>query len=430
MSQPDLEVSLPARTVGGLKQRRGGLTQWTPEESWVREGQLPRLGLEFLRTPGIRTASSELPAWFENLLPERGSALRWRLCQHYGLREGASFPLLRVLGRDLPGAVQVRALPGALERAEGTAGLQPITTAPGDAPPEDGPSFSALAGMQLKFSMSMENQRLSLPARSAMGSWIVKLPGREYDELAEVETATMTWAAKAGLSVPAHRTVPFDHLIGLPDWAERPAPVFAIARFDRRSDGIKVHHEDLCQALGLRPLHKNGDSDPGVGFDGALRLVVDVCGDDAGRDMARRLGFMVASGNGDAHLKNWGLVWGEGARPSLAPCYDLVATIAWERFGWNLPGGPRLALRLGTTRRFADLNDAVIDRFAKDSGRVWVKDELLTGILLARDAWPQAEVAKPERMRRALSVHWSRVPILRAVARHPSTFSFAASDGG
>jgi serine/threonine-protein kinase HipA len=413
----ELRVTLPAREVGVLRQRRGGLVQWTPDAEWERDGQLPRLGLDFLRDPGSRSASSELPTWFENLLPEPGSALRVRLCDHFEIREGASFPLLELLGHDLPGAVEVHGGPTGTEpKDETVAAMKPTETDSHQrVDPENRRSFSALAGMQLKFSMSMENQRLSLPARSSAGSWIVKLPGREYDELAEVETATMTWAAKAGFSVPEHRTVPFDQLVGLPDWAERSAPVFAIARFDRRPDGTRVHHEDLCQALGLRPMHKTGDSRPGVRFEGALRLIVDACGQEDGRDMARRLGFMIASGNGDAHLKNWGLLWGDRSRPCLAPCYDLVATIAWERFGWETRGGPKLALRLGTARRFADLSRALLDGFSKSSGQTWATDELLAGIAAARDAWRHVDVPKPARLQRALTTHWSRVPVLREV---------------
>lgn len=41
-------------------------------------------------------------------------------------------------------------------------------------------------------------------------------------------------------------------------------------RFDRRSDGSRVHHEDLCQALGFRPLNKYGDHDDAIRFEGVF----------------------------------------------------------------------------------------------------------------------------------------------------------------
>jgi serine/threonine-protein kinase HipA len=175
-----------------------------------------------------------------------------------------------------------------------------------------------------------------------------------------------------------------------------------------------MHHEDLCQALALRPSNKYGNQNPGVSFEGALRLVTDACGEDQGREMARRCGFNIAAGNGDAHLKNWGLVWGERTRPILAPCYDLVATISWAKLGWTDRSVPRMALKLGRTDRFSYLDAGRLEDCASASGCAWAKDEILAGIARARDAWPTLEAPLPARMTSALEAHWLRVPILRA----------------
>ncbi|MBK8015104.1 MAG: HipA domain-containing protein [Deltaproteobacteria bacterium] len=412
MSTRELIVRLPARVVGTIVQDTGGRTEWRPDTAWASDGQLPRLGVDFLRTPGPRKSGGELPAWFENLLPERDSTLRGRLCAFYGLPEGASFRLLTAMGRDLPGAVEARA------GAEGTprSHQDPVVETTSGIASDGRPRFSALAGMQMKFSMSMVNERLTLAAVTGATHWIVKLPGPDFEDLPEVETATMRWAARAGLDVPAHRTVPFEALSGIPSWGLVEAPpvsVFAVERFDRRPDASRVHQEDLCQALGLRPSNKNGDRGPGVRFDAALRFVDDVCGENEGRKMARRLGFMIASGNGDAHLKNWALLWGDAQRPLLAPCYDLVATISWAMFGWENRGGPRMALRFGTTRRFADIDDAMLARFSDSTGRSWAKDEIIEGICQAREAIKEVDVPIPVRMESGLREHWRRVPILR-----------------
>jgi serine/threonine-protein kinase HipA len=274
--------------------------------------------------------------------------------------------------------------------------------------------------MQLKFSMSMVNDRLTLVAQSRGGQWIVKLPGPDYPELAEVETATMTWARQMGFDVPEHFTIPFDHLDGLPDgWAEGTAPAFAVRRFDRREDGSKIHQEDLCQALDLRPRNKYGNEDPRVSFEGALRLVHDACGEGDGREMARRIGFMIASGNTDAHLKNWGLLWGAQMRPTLTPCYDLVTTISWDRLGWRRPRGPELALRLGGEGLFARLEDRTLDTFAQTSGYAWAKNEIIAGIDRSRNAWADVAGSAPRRMREALKTHWASVPLLTRMGSFP-----------
>lgn len=411
-----LVVSLPARTVGALTQNRGGLVQWVPDSGWESHGQEPRLGLDFLRTRGPRSHASDLPAWFENLLPEKGSELRARLCELHGLRDGQSFALMRALGRDLIGAATVREDTAFdAELAPGPIG----STATDDNEQANGSleRLSALTGMQLKFSMSMVSERLVLPARAGLTQWIVKIAGREYDELAEVEAATMTWARLAGFDVPEHFTVPVTQLAGIPEgWIERDAAAFAIRRFDRRDDGSRVHQEDVCQALGLRPQDKysNSDSDPRrrVTFEGVLRLVTDVCGEDGGRELARRIGFMIASGNTDAHLKNWSLLWGERTRPTLTPSYDLVATISWPNMGWKKRGGPALALKLGGERQFRALREAVLDLCAKRSGAPWVAQEVKAGIQRARDTWPHVRALAPERMRSALEEHWQEVPLL------------------
>jgi len=416
VNEKRLLVSLPGHAVGQLGQNRAGLVQWIPGKAWERDGQMPRLGLDFLRKLGPREHASDLPAWFENLLPERESELRARLCQHHGLRDGQSFALLRAVGHDLIGAAEAR---DAIVPHDHAASAE-VPTNPTE-PQNEGEShtpdrLSALTGMQLKFSMSMVNERLVLPAVSTHTQWIVKLAGRDYDELAEVEDATMTWASVARFEVPQHFVAPFAELRGLPhDWIVRQAPAFAIKRFDRRDDGTKVHQEDLCQALDLRPQNKYGDRGPRVSFEGALRLVVDACGDADGREMARRLGFMIASGNSDAHLKNWSIVWGDSTRPRLAPCYDLVATVSWEPLGWRRPDGPQLALRLGGELLFKRLTSEALDRCARDTGIAWLKDSVLEGVERARMAWPEVAGAAPRRMRDAVIEHWVKVPVLRSL---------------
>lgn len=405
-----LRVTLSGHEVGALTQNRHGLVQWVPDETWDA-AQVPRLGLDFLRTRGPRQHASELPPWFENLLPERDSRLRRRLAAAHGLREGQSYDLLGALGQDLLGAVEIFAgEPGS--EANGAAVATPR-------PPSAGPlRLSGLTGMQLKFSMSMVNERLMLDAQGGGARWIVKLPGTEWPELAEVEAATMTWAKLSGFPVPEHFTIPYDRLDGIPEgWlddAGRDGPALAVRRFDRRVDGTKVHQEDFCQALALAPANKYGDAAPRVTIEGALRLVADACGEDQGREMARRIGFVIASGNGDAHLKNWSFVWGDRMRPMLSPCYDFVATIAWaERLGWERREGPELALRFGGTSLFRQVDEMRLEEFAKLVGHAWAAREVRAGIESARAAWPQLATTAPLRMKEALAVHWANVPLLR-----------------
>lgn len=150
-----------------------------------------------------------------------------------------------------------------------------------------------------------------------------------------------------------------------------------------------------------------------MSFDGALRLVVDACGDADGREMARRIGFMIVSGNTDAHLKNWSLLWGERMRPTLTPGYDLVATIAWpDKLGWQRRKGPELALALGGERFFGRLGQQNIERCTRATGLSWLGAEIAAGIERGRDSWGELRSTAPARMQAAIEEHWSRVPLL------------------
>ena len=104
-----LSVSVSGQRVGSLEINRSGLVSWVPVPEWEAGGQRPRLGVAFLRTPGVRSAGTGLPAWFENLLPETGSALLQRLCAVHGLPDGTRFGLLQAIGGDLSGAVEITA---------------------------------------------------------------------------------------------------------------------------------------------------------------------------------------------------------------------------------------------------------------------------------------------------------------------------------
>jgi serine/threonine-protein kinase HipA len=411
-----LVVHLPGRQVGTVTQSRDGMTRWAPDSAWDADGQHPRLGIDFLRRPGPRRQATGILPWFENLLPEIDSALRRRLCSAFGLRAGQSFALLGALGHDLAGAVEVMSDPA----ADG----DPRQSEVDDADSPDASlrvavgRMSALAGMQLKFSMSMVQERMAIPARGSIGQWIVKLPGVEYPELPAVEAATMTWAQRAGFEVPAHFVVALDRLDGIPpDWVDDTVShAFAVRRFDRGEDGGRLHQEDLCQALALAPTNKYGNQEPRVSFDGALRFVTDVCGEATGREFARRIGFVIGSGNGDAHLKNWSLLWGNRTRPTLTPCYDLVSTIAWpRRLGWELRDGPTLALALGGEERFALLDQQALAAHARQAASPWAVEELTAGVLRAKAAWPTVAVAAPACMRTAIETHWRNVPILRRI---------------
>jgi serine/threonine-protein kinase HipA len=350
-----------------------------------------------------------LPAWFENLLPEAGSPLRRRVCEHHGLHEYDGPALLEVLGRDLPGAVEIR---GAVD---------PDADERGDA--GDGVSFASrlrfsVAGMQPKLSMiRRDDDRFVLPARDELGDWFVKLAGPRYGDLPLVEDATMSWARAVGLDVPTHRLVPVEQLVDVDStFLAGTTTAFAIQRFDRAANQ-RIHQEDLAQALEIHPYDKYGG--PGrlaVSYDSLTRLVTDACGDEGRSEMIERVAFVIACGNDDAHLKNWSFRWlPDNARPRLSPCYDLVATVSWPELGWGTESEPELALPFARSKRLVDLDTARVRLFAQRVRAVDGEERFMEALERARQAWREREAEAPERMRTGLREHWARVPVLRTL---------------
>lgn len=398
----DLQVRVSGALVGRLERDREGRCWFRPDPAWLEGGQRPALGLAFLARPDARMAGTGLPSWFENLLPPAGSALRATICAERGLRGTDSAALIRALGRDLPGAVEVVG-----EADEVEAGRV------------DGPlrvTFS-LAGMQLKFSMVEAKQRFALPARGQEGAWIVKLPGEEFPGLPEVELATMAWAEAAGLPVPERRLVPTAAIDGLSEALRARSPTaFAIRRFDRAPGFRRVHQEDFAQALEIDPEHLYGNTGPRrTSYDRLAALVLDAAGPEAQGAFVDRLAFVIASGNGDAHLKNWSFQWIDAPRPRLSPVYDQVSTITWPHFGWAQAGGPELGLGFGKTRRFAQLDHRRLDLFCARGRVVGGPERFKEGLKRALAAWEALGADAPEAMRAAVSHHLHAVPLLRTL---------------
>lgn len=206
------------------------MIRFVPAQDWIRAGQVPRLGVRFLEDPHVR-GNGYLPFWFENLLPERESLYRAWLCKKTGINKHDSMSLLAALGSDLPGAVEVYPKE---ERAD-------VSSSNTGGPQANRSGLSdklrfSLAGMQLKFSMLAAGQRFVWPSEGQHGDWIIKVAGERFDELVEVEYATMSWAREVGLETPEFRQVPVELISksesGLMKQARK---AFAIKRFDRDS---------------------------------------------------------------------------------------------------------------------------------------------------------------------------------------------------
>lgn len=349
-------------------------------------------------------APGELPAFFAHLLPE--GKLRGLLERSLALDTPTDLELLAAVGDDLPGAVRIRPSDVASNELGAARGREGDEEEP---PPDSATGFRfSLAGVQLKFSVIARDERFTVPARDSLGDWIVKVSLSEYEGLAENEYAIMSWARAAGFDVPEARLVSREQLGELQKFTVDGRPAFAIRRYDRQ-DGSRIHQEDMAQVFGRRRQH-DGSEKYASTHEELGAVLGGVLGRESLAEFIRRVVFVVATGNSDAHLKNWSLIYPDGVTPRASPLYDQVATIAWPKLE------RKLALKFASTREFGRISADSIGLFAR-------RIEFDTALALRltretlerlRDTWASgAAAALPAKHAEALRDHWTRVPILR-----------------
>jgi serine/threonine-protein kinase HipA len=409
MSLLAASVWLHERRVGELRQDQREHIEFHPEPTWIEGSDRPVLGQWFEERPGRHQRGprpGDLPPFFSNLLPESdlGLLLRDRL----GIALDDDLGLLIAVGEDLPGAVVVRA-----ETEEG-APPRAVPERPSvqPAPAEPELRFS-LAGVQLKFSMLRSGDRFHFPGKDERGNWIAKIALEDYVGLCENELVTMEWARRAGFDVPPCELRKLGELVDVPHDGDPDAPVFMIRRYDR--DGARrIHQEDMMQVLGY-PNWPSTRKYNDATYDQLAQLLVGIAGSAAFDEMLRRIVFVIASGNNDAHLKNWSLLYPDGINAALTPLYDQTFAGQWPSLDREL------ALNLGGAKPFAAIEMGRIREFARRAGQDPDRAAQLAASTIAQiaDAWTtlRGEVAVPDAYLAPLRRHWAAVPVLAPHAK-------------
>jgi len=341
-----LDVLLYGEPIGTMTRVGGDRTLFAFNDDYVANENRPVLGLGFKDQLGallteFKPNQTKVMPFFSNLLPE--GHMRTYLAKRAGVNPARDFFLLWVLGSDLPGAITIRP-------ADGEAWPpNPHDDADDDDDRQEDALRFSLAGVQLKFSAIHEARGgLTIPAKGVGGSWIIKLPSREFAGIPENEYSMMTLARLIGMDVPALHLVDVDAIRNLPEGIRvLEGQALAIQRFDRLEDGSAVHIEDFAQVFGVYPRDKYDKA--------SARNIATVIGIEGSADdiaeFIRRLTFNALIGNADMHLKNWSLIYPDRRHAALAPAYDFVSTIPY------IPDS-KAALNFSRTKRF--------DRFSED----------------------------------------------------------------
>lgn len=400
-----LNVNLYGELIGTLTNLGGDRTIFAFTDEYIADPDRPTLGLAFKDEFGelysdFRPYQKRVMPFFSNLLPE--GHLRKYLAEQAGVNSEREFYLLWALGHDLPGAITITPADGEAWPPDAADGSDDQ----GDDQRESALRFS-LAGVQLKFSAVMEaSGGLTIPASGVGGSWIVKLPSREFAGVPENEFSMMKLASLIGMNVPAIDLVSIDAIKNIPEGIDRIGNhAFVVERFDRLSDGSRVHIEDFAQVYGLYPEDKYGN--------GTFRNIAQVIaaeGNDADIiEYVRRLTFNMLIGNADMHMKNWSLIYPDRRYVSLAPAYDLVATVPY------IPGDAT-NMKISRAKVFSAFSVDELEHLAVKAAipKKMAINVAKDTVQLFREHWDAeaANLPMSGEVRSAIEAHMKTVPIL------------------
>ena len=242
-----------------------------------------------------------------------------------------------------------------------------------------------------------------LPAHGESGDWIVKTPDDRYPGLVANEAAMMRLASEVGIEVPEVHVRHYDQVDGLGEgvWPSDEDEAYVVRRFDR-SPGGRIHIEDFAQVLGCfgageEKYRSTVESLAAIAYRGRDRASL--------REMVRRTVFNLLIGNGDAHLKNWSLIYPDRKIARLSPAYDLVCTAAY-------PDHADLGLPFFRTARLSEISR---DHFVRLQAGLNVDDDDVLNVvdeMIDRfsGAWAAGAAERvPSRVAAWIEEHFERI---------------------
>jgi serine/threonine-protein kinase HipA len=348
MTERSLVVLLNGSVMGEVRRGRNRLS-FAYDADWKADSGAVPLSLS-LPLSRSEHAGDAIEAFIWGLLPDNEFVLeRWAKTFHVSARN--PFALIANVGEDCAGAAQfVRS-----ERiAELMAGSPPPVQWLTDVEvaarlralrqdqaawrlPRDTGQFS-LAGAQAKTALLFHDGRWGVPSGRLPTTHVLKPQSREFDGHAENEHFCLTLARALGLPAAQSKVERFGHEVAI-----------VVERYDRvpLDDGqiVRVHQEDMCQALGVMPTSKY-QSEGGPKPADIAKLLQEHSSkphEDIGT-FVDALVFNWLIGGTDAHAKNYSVLHGSGRQLRLAPLYDLASALPYDQLDERKL---KLAMRMG-----------------------------------------------------------------------------------
>jgi serine/threonine-protein kinase HipA len=354
------------RVIGVIEQDQRGRFVFTYDNDWRYGDASYPISLS-MPLSAREHPHKTVDAFLWGLLPDNLAVLdRW--ARQFQVSANNPFALLGHVGEDCAGAVQfvkpdrLDALLGAAQApiewlkeamiAERLAALRADHAAWRS--PRDTGQFS-LAGAQPKTALLFQDNRWGIPSGRTPTTHILKPPTGEFDGHAENEHLCLRLAGKLGLAVARSRVMRFGDEVAI-----------VIERYDREATAtgiVRIHQEDLCQALAVSPTRKyENEGGPGaIAIAGLLRETSGQSREDVAR-FVDALIFNWLIGGTDAHAKNYSVLIGRGGAVRLAPLYDVASILPYDLDVQRV----RLAMRIGGEYRLRDVSVPQWDRLNKD----------------------------------------------------------------
>ncbi len=331
----ELVALLDDKEVGRVRQETRGRLTFAYADSWRDAPDAYPLSLS-MPLAAREHGRSVVEAFLWGLLPDNEHVLdRWAAKFQVSARN--VFALISNVGEDCAGAVQFVPLERVdtlsrgredsiawLDEADIAARLKTLRADHAAwRLPRDTGQFS-LAGAQPKTALLLEGERWGVPSGRLPTTHILKPPTGHFDGHAENEHICLLLARGLGLPAVQSSVMRFGDETSI-----------VIERYDRQRKGnriLRVHQEDVCQALGIMPTKKYQNE----GGPGPLEIIELLRTYSTGRDddidtFVAALGFNWLIAGTDAHAKNYSLLL-SGPHVRLAPLYDVASILPYDQF--------------------------------------------------------------------------------------------------
>lgn len=363
----ELITLLGGRAVGRVRLQPRGRPTFTYDREWREADDAYPISLS-MPLAAEEHGPDTVEAFLWGLLPDNEIVLeRWATKFQISARN--VFALIANVGEDCAGAVQF-VTPERLDAAL-TGGHDKIEWLDDDGMaerlralredhaawrlPRDTGQFS-LAGAQPKTALLFENGRWGVPSGRTPTTHILKPPTGQLDGHAENEHVCLALARAVGLPAASSQVMRFGDEIAI-----------VVERYDRVRAGneiVRVHQEDVCQALGVMPTRKyQNEGGPGVtDVVNLLRTQSSARGQDV-EAFIDAIAFNWLIAGPDAHAKNYSLLISGGPRVRLAPLYDLASILPYDEFDSRKV---KLSMKIGGEYRLRDIGLGEWRKLARD----------------------------------------------------------------